>query len=109
MNTQARILHFALAVTGIIFGFIEISLLMRFLLRLLGANPAASFVNWVYENTLPLLDPFRGIFPSTVIDGQFVIEYNTLFALIIYMLLYFLISELFIFLAGLAADRAVRD
>lgn len=74
---------------------VEAALGLRLLLRLLGANPNTPFVSWIYKTSDPLLDPFRGIFPTRILEGGFVFDFSTLFAMIIYALLgYFLIELL---------------
>jgi uncharacterized protein YggT (Ycf19 family) len=67
---------------------------LRFILVLFNANATNEFVTWVYDNTAPLLDPFTGIFPDTRVDGKFVVEFSTLFAIIIYALVGYLILSL---------------
>lgn len=67
---------------------------LRFILRLLAADPGNTFVAWVYDATAELLAPFRGIFPQQVVEGQFVIEFSTLFAMLIYALVGYLILAL---------------
>jgi len=84
-------------------GIVVLALGLRLVLRLFGANPATPFVDWVYTMTLPLLEPFRGIFPSQVIDGGFVLEFTTIFAMVAYAILGWLIAELILFIA-----RAMR-
>jgi uncharacterized protein YggT (Ycf19 family) len=42
-------------------GFIEILIGMRFALRLIGANPASSFVQWIYNWSTPFVTPFAGV------------------------------------------------
>lgn len=93
---------------SVVFGIIEILLAIRILLRLFGANSAAPFVNWMYETTAPLLAPFQNIFPTPVLDGQFVLELSTLFALVIYALLGYLIMELIYFVGDAAERRRLR-
>lgn len=68
-------------------GLVMIFLSLRFLLKLFGANSSNNFVGWVYDNTAVLLSPFRGIFPSEVISRHYVLEFTTLFAILIYALL----------------------
>lgn len=80
---------------NLVFGLAEAFLGLRFILRLLGANPEADFVSWLYAMSDPLLDPFRGIFP-TVVEGQFIIEFSTLFAILIYALVAWLLTQLVI-------------
>ncbi len=58
-------------------------LTLRFVLKLFGANQSNTFVRWAYESSAEILGPFRGIFPAPNLDG-FVIEFSTLFALVIY-------------------------
>lgn len=69
------------------FGLAELILGLRFILKLFGANGSNDFVNWVYETSAAVLDPFRGIFPTQVFKSTFVIEFSTLFAIIIYALI----------------------
>lgn len=89
---------------NIVFTIIEALLGLRILLQLFGANPNASFVKWIYETTEPLLAPFQNIFPSPVFEGQFVLELSTLFALVIYAILGYLLQEL-IFFVGDSVER----
>lgn len=69
--------------TGIVLAFLA----LRFILKLFGANPFNGFVGWVYDNTAVLLDPFRGIFTNATVGRHFILEFNTLFAMLIYALL----------------------
>lgn len=66
---------------------VVIALALRFLFRLFGAEGGeAGFVSWLYQTTDVLLQPFRAIYPDTgVVNGQFVLEFPTLFALTAYM------------------------
>jgi uncharacterized protein YggT (Ycf19 family) len=71
---------------------VEILLGLRLILRFFGANQSTPFVQWVYTTSEPILGPFRGIFPSPVIEGQYVLEFATVFAMLIYGLIgYFLV------------------
>lgn len=67
-------------------GIVEVFLGLRFILRLFSANPSNGFVSWIYEMSGELLQPFRGIFPTTEIAEGIVIEFSTLFAMLIYAL-----------------------
>jgi YggT family protein len=52
-------------ISGLIYligGFIEIIIGLRFLFRLLGANPGSAFVDWVYAWSTPFVTPFAGVF-----------------------------------------------
>ncbi len=72
----------------------EILLGLRILLRLLAANPAAPFVNWVYDMSEPLLAPFANMFPSPTLEEGAVLEFSAIFAVIIYALIDYLLVEL---------------
>jgi hypothetical protein len=63
---------------------VESVLGLRFLLKLFGANDGNGFVDWVYEMSGALLEPFRGIFPAKVFENQYVFEFSTLFAMLMY-------------------------
>src|SRR5438105_2755174 len=73
---------------------LEVFLGLRFILQLFSANPDSPFVRWVYENTQPLLVPFTNVFPSARLGRGYTVEFVTLFAIIIYALLGYLIMAL---------------
>ena len=77
---------FATRLVNIFVGIVLVFLSLRFILKLFGANPQNGFVDWVYDNTGVLLDPFRGIFSNAVIEQNSILEFNTLFAMLIYAL-----------------------
>jgi uncharacterized protein YggT (Ycf19 family) len=77
-----------------IIGLVETVLVFRLLLKLFGANPATPFVHWVYETSEPLLNPFSAAFPAPTIQGQFTLEFTTLFALFVYAFVGFVLTEL---------------
>lgn len=64
---------------------------LRFILKLFGANAENGFVDWIYEMSAVLLEPFRGIFPTQVFENQYVLEFSTLFAMLMYALLALLV------------------
>lgn len=79
-----RLAYIATNLLNFFIGAVEAILGLRFLLKLFGANASNGFVDWIYEMSSVLLEPFRGIFPSRVFDNQNVLEFNTLFAMLIY-------------------------
>lgn len=81
-----------------IFSLVEVSLVFRLVLKLLGANTQAPFVSFIYENTQPLLGPFLFAFPTPSVNGRFVIEFTTLFAIFVYAFISFLIQEVLEFM-----------
>ena len=75
------------SILNIILSIIGTFLGLRVVLKLFGANGSAEFVNWIYETTIPLIQPFDNIFRTVRIDGRFVIEFSTLFAILVYGLI----------------------
>ncbi len=65
---------------------LEVLLAFRFFLRLLGANPASPFVQFIYRVTEPFVFPFRGIFPPIASQGS-VLEWAVVLAMIVYALI----------------------
>lgn len=89
-----QIRYFAINLVNVFFGLVEGILGLRFFLKLFGANPNNGFVDWVYEMSGVLLEPFRGIFPAKVFENQYVLEFSTLFAMLVYALIALLIIAL---------------
>ena len=81
-NMRSRITN----ITYFILGVLEVFLLLRLLLRLLGANEASGFVTFIYDLTHIFVGPFNGIFNDQAL-GRSVFETSTLIAMIIYALL----------------------
>jgi hypothetical protein len=61
-------------------------LVLAFILLLLGANPTASFVEWVYRSVGRTMAPFRGMFEPIQLNGESVLDTSLLFAMIVYSL-----------------------
>jgi uncharacterized protein YggT (Ycf19 family) len=70
----------------LVFGIIEGLLLIRLVLKLLGANPHAGFSNWVYNITAIFLAPFKNILP-TIGNDQSLLEMSVVLAILVYALL----------------------
>ena len=67
-----------------ILGLVEVLLIFRFVLKVLGANPLVGFTNLIYTITTPLAGPFNGIL-GTSITGSSMFEWSTLIAAIVYL------------------------
>ena len=76
----------------LIFGIIEALLVVRVVLRALGANPTAGFAQFVYGVTAPLLAPFVGLFGSPQAGGS-VLEIHSIVALVVYALVAWLLAR----------------
>lgn len=81
-----------------IFGFIEIVLAFRFVLKILGANPEADFSKFIYGLSMPFAAPFTSIFQSTASKGvetTSFVEWSTLIAAFVYVVLTWGIIKIF--------------
>jgi uncharacterized protein YggT (Ycf19 family) len=65
-------------------GLVEVFLGLRFILKIFGASTANGFVSWVYEMSDVLLEPFRDIFPIRVFENNNILEFSTIFAMLMY-------------------------
>ncbi|HEY3230337.1 MAG TPA: hypothetical protein VGJ87_14040 [Roseiflexaceae bacterium] len=68
-----------------IFGAINVLLVIRFVLLLLGANEVSPFVNLIYGLSRAFVLPFRGIFGAPDLGGS-VFEWATLVGIVVYSL-----------------------
>jgi len=83
-------------------GFIEALVGLRFVLRLLGADPGNGFVSWIYSWSTPFVAPFSGIFgqDATIVTGvgtvtSSVFDWTALVALVIIGIIVGLIGMVF--------------
>jgi YggT family protein len=87
-NRTRRVVYYITRVFTII-------LIIRFILRLFGANPDNGFTNFWYTISAPIHYPFRNIFgyEPSVLTGSYVFEVSSLFAIGIYWLLAYIIAR----------------
>lgn len=71
-------------VIALVFTVLEVLLLVRFTLKLLGANADQPLVSAIYGITEPLVGPFRGIFAQPA--GTPVVEIATLLSIVFFVL-----------------------
>lgn len=74
---------------------IEAFLLLRFILRLLQANPGAGFTDFVYGVSGIFTAPFEAVFRNARVEGS-VFEWTTLLAMLIYWLVALAITKLLV-------------
>jgi uncharacterized protein YggT (Ycf19 family) len=77
----------------LIFGFIEAVLLIRIVLKALGANADAGFAQLLYGITAPIVAPFVGLFGTPQAATGATLELNSLIALVIYALVGWLLAR----------------
>ncbi len=73
-------------------GILELLLGLRFLLKLIAANPAAPFASLVYNLSAPFLWPFFGL-TGTPAANNMVFETPTLIAMLVYAVLAWIVVK----------------
>jgi hypothetical protein len=82
-----------------VFGLIEGLILVRLILKVLGANQTAGFAQFIYGITAPLVAPFMGLFSNPAYQNS-VLELSSIVALIVYALVAWLLAKLVWILVG---------
>src|SRR3989344_1507019 len=97
MESVARIkpLYRGTQIVSYILYVVEFLLGFRFILKLLGANPAAGFSKLIYSLTQPLAGPFLTVVRSTQVEGS-IFEWTTLLAMVVYWMVYIGIVKLLV-------------
>jgi uncharacterized protein YggT (Ycf19 family) len=75
----------AVQLVYLVFGLIEGLLLLRIVLKLLGANPHAAFANWLYGVTAFFMGPFHNLLP-TIGNESSQLEMSVVVAVLVYAL-----------------------
>lgn len=70
-----------------VLGLVEVMLALRFILKLMAANPDSGFGTFVYGITGLLVVPFTGLVPSWA-SGATVLEVSTLVAMLVYAMFF---------------------
>lgn len=82
-ETKKTIFRFNQVIWYIV-GLIEVLLLFRIALKMLGANPFVGFTSLIYTLTNPFAAPFMGILGISS-NGSSVIEWSTMVGMIVYL------------------------
>jgi uncharacterized protein YggT (Ycf19 family) len=92
-----------------VLGVVEVLLAIRFVLKLLAANPQAGFAQLVNGLTAPLVAPFTGLLgnPSSSAGNQF--EVTSLVAMAVYALVAWLLTKIVGLVLNRTVSRSRRD
>jgi uncharacterized protein YggT (Ycf19 family) len=86
---EQRIFTFkATQLIWLLFGVLEVLIVLRIALMLIGANPNSPIVAMIYGLTYLVLFPFTGLISSPTV-GNMVLEVSSMFAILIYGLIAF--------------------
>lgn len=86
-------------------GILEVLLMFRFFLKLLGANPNAGFTDFIYSVTHVFAAPFLNVFRVTVAEGA-VFEWTSLLAMLVYWLIALAIIKIFLMSKSVSTPEA---
>jgi uncharacterized protein YggT (Ycf19 family) len=89
-GTKIGIEKVARALVYLVYFWVMLSiaiLVIGFFLLLFGANPDASFAEWMYRALDRVMKPFRGLFEQVDLSGNSVLDTSVLFAMIVYGIL----------------------
>jgi hypothetical protein len=78
---------------AIVTALIEILLILRFVLKFVGATDESSLVSGIYSLTQMLQGPFHLAFPTASVRGGIAIEFTTLFAIFAYAFMGYIVQE----------------
>ncbi len=85
--SRANMRYWVTTVTYFVLGVLEVLLLLRFVFRLLAANPDNGFVSFLYNLSGVFVAPFNGIFGNPTLGSASVFELSTLVAMLVYALI----------------------
>ncbi len=104
---RVRPLYRGAQIVWYILYIIETLLLLRFVLRLFGANPDAAFTVFIYNISGFFVAPFEAVFGVTTFRGT-VFEWTTVLAMIVYWILAWAIIQLFVMGKPVSESEAQR-
>ena len=90
---QRRFTFQASQIIWLLLGLLEAAFALRFMLKLLGANPANPFATLLYNSTGVFLVPFVGLTATPAVSGM-VLEISTVIAMVVYALLGWVLERL---------------
>jgi hypothetical protein len=94
-TNRLRPLYRGTQIIWYILAVMEILLAFRFMLKLLGANPAAGFTKFIYGATWLFAGPFQYVFNVSQVEGS-IFEWSTLLAMAFYLVVAWMIVKAFV-------------
>lgn len=88
-----------------ILAIIETLLAFRFILKMVGANPAAVFTDFIYVVTAPFIAPFAAVFGTSSVASN-VVEWTTLLAMFVYWIIAIGIVRFFLMNRSVSTSEA---
>ena len=88
-NTTFRVTQ----VIWLLLGFLEATLALRFLFKLIGVNPSNAFASILYGFTDLFVAPFASLTGAPAAEGM-VFEFSTIIAMLVYALIFYALERL---------------
>ena len=107
-SPSTKMLFKSTQIVWYLFSVLEVLLVFRFVLKLMGANPVAGFTNFIYTVTAPFTAPFLAVFPRTVVEGS-IFEWTSILAMFVYWLVAVGIIRLFIMSKTVSTSEAAIE
>lgn len=104
-SESSRPLYRGAQIVWYVLYLVEALLIARFVLKLLGANPNATFSDLVYSLSYIFTWPFTTVFNHDYIQGS-IFEWTTLLAMVVYWLLATAIIKLFVMSKSVSVGEA---
>jgi YggT family protein len=76
-----------------LFGALELLLIVRVVLHLIGANAENGFANFIYAFSAPFVVPFASLFQNLALSTTATLEITTIIAMIAYAILAWLVGR----------------
>jgi uncharacterized protein YggT (Ycf19 family) len=92
-TTTVKPIYRGTRIVWLLFSIVEVILLIRFLLKLIGASTAAPFTTFIYGLSAPFMAPFRALVPSAAFYRG-VFEWNSLIAVLVWWIVAEIIVKL---------------
>lgn len=105
ISESSRSLYRGAQVVWYVVSIVEGILVIRFVLKLLQANPEAFFTSFIYRVSNIFVSPFVSVFQNTNVATS-VFEWTTLVSMLVYWLLAAAIIKLFVMSKSVSAAEA---
>lgn len=105
ISPRTKPLYRGTQIVWYILGLVEVLLAFRFVLKLLGANPAAGFSSFIYGVTYIFAAPFLNVFRITHVAGS-TFEWTTLLAMLVYWIVALGIIKVFLISKDVSTPEA---
>lgn len=91
---QKKVLFHTYQIIWYILGIIEVLLIFRIFLKVLGADPNSGFTYFIYTLSTPFAIPFQGILRASY-EGEHIFEWTSVIAMLVYIVITYGLIQLF--------------